>query len=61
MSALSKVTKDSPIGARGQSLDMSSILGIDASPVVGMITLFLDTNNDGDITDDLFNMAKKFF
>jgi len=36
-------------------------LGANASPVVGMITSFLDTNNDGDITDDLFNLAKKFF
>jgi len=61
MGALSKETKDSPIGGSGQSLGMNNILGADASPVVGMITAFLDTNNDGDITDDLFNMARKFF
>jgi len=61
MGALSKETTDSPIGGSGKSLDMSSILGADASPVVGMITSFLDADNDGDITDDLLNMAKKFF
>lgn len=61
MGALSKEAKDSPIGGSGQSLGLNSILGADASPVVGMISSFLDTDNDGDITDDLFNMAKKFF
>jgi len=61
MGALSKETTDSPIGGSGQSLDLSSILGADAAPVVGMITSFLDTDKDGDITDDLLNMAKKFF
>jgi len=60
MGALSKETTDSPIGGRGQSLDMSSLTGADASPVVGMITSFLDADNDGSITDDLLNMAKKF-
>lgn len=61
MGALSKETTDSSIGGSGQSLDLSSIMGADASPVLGMITSFLDTDNDGDIADDLFNMAKKFF
>ena len=60
MGALSKETTDSPIGGRGQSLDMSSLTGADASPVIGMITSFLDADNDGSITDDLLNMAKKF-
>ena len=60
MGALSKETTDSPIGGRGQSLDLSSLTGADASPVVGMITSFLDAGNDGSITDDLLNMAKKF-
>ena len=60
MGALSKETTDSPIGGSGQSLDMSSILGANASPVIGLITSFLDTDKDGDISDDLLNMAKKF-
>jgi len=60
MGALSKETSNSPIGGVG-NLNLSSLLGNNASPVVGMVTSFLDTNNDGDITDDLFNLAKKFF
>lgn len=61
MGALSKETTDSPIGGQGQSLDMSSLGGANASPVVGLITSFLDADKDGDITDDLFNIARKFF
>lgn len=60
MGALSKETTDSPIGGRGQSLNLSSLTGASASPVMGMITSFLDADNDGNITDDLLNMAKKF-
>ncbi len=60
MGALSKETSNSSIGGVG-NLDLSSLLGSNSSPVVGMITSFLDSNNDGDVTDDLLNLAKKFF
>ncbi len=60
MGALSKETSNSPIGGVG-NLDLNSILGDNASPVIGMVTSFLDANNDGNVTDDLLNLAKKFF
>jgi len=60
MGALSKETSNSAIGGVG-NLDLSGLLGGNASPIVGMVTSFLDANNDGDVTDDLLNLAKKFF
>ncbi len=60
MGALSKETSNSAIGGVG-NLDLSGLLGANASPVVGMVTSFLDADNDGDVTDDLLNLAKKFF
>jgi hypothetical protein len=35
--------------------------GVDSSGVSGMLSQFLDADNDGSVTDDLLNMAKKFF
>ncbi len=61
MGALSKETAQNPLSGVGSSLDVSSLLGADSSAVTGLISSFLDADNDGDITDDLFNMAKKFF
>ncbi len=60
MGALSKEATASPLGGAG-NLDAGSLLGGDSSPVIGMITSFLDSDNDDNITDDLFNIAKKFF
>lgn len=61
MGALSKETAGNSSSAGG--FDISSLLGGggDSSPVVGMISSFLDADNDGDVTDDLLNLAKKFF
>jgi len=60
MASLSKETSNSAIGGVG-NLDLSGLLGGNASPIVDMVTSFLDANNDGDVTDDLLNLAKKFF
>lgn len=60
MGSLSKQATNSPIGGQGQ-LNVDSFLGAGSSPITSMITSFLDADNDGDITDDLLNMAKKFF
>lgn len=56
MGALSKETGNS-------GLNISSLLGGGAatSTATSLITSFLDADNDGDITDDLLNIAKKFF
>lgn len=61
MGALSKeTTNSSALGGVG-NLDVSSLLGGDSSPAVDLISSFLDSDNDGDVTDDLLNLAKKFF
>lgn len=54
MGALSKET-----GSSG--LNVSNLLGGDSSSVGNLISSFLDADDDGDITDDLLNLAKKFF
>jgi hypothetical protein len=55
MGALSKET-----GSSG--LNISNLLGSgDSSSASDLISSFLDADNDGDITDDLLNIAKKFF
>ncbi len=55
MGALSKET-----GSSG--LNMTNLLGGgDSSSATDLISSFLDADNDGDITDDLLNIAKKFF
>ncbi|MCF6251651.1 MAG: DUF937 domain-containing protein [Methylococcaceae bacterium] len=60
MGALSKETANNPsLGSGG--LDVNNLLGGDSSPVSSLITSFLDADGDGDVTDDLLNMAKKFF
>jgi len=61
MGALSKETSNSPsLGGVG-NLDISSLLGGDTSPATDLISSFLDADNDGDVTDDILNLAKKFF
>ncbi len=62
MGALSKETvNSSALGGVGK-LDVSSLLGgSGASQATQLISSFLDADNDGDVTDDLFNLAKKFF
>lgn len=62
MGALSKeTTNSSALGGVG-NLDISSLLGGgDSSSAMGLVSSFLDADNDGDITDDLLKLAKKFF
>ncbi|MFK5950357.1 MAG: DUF937 domain-containing protein, partial [Methylococcales bacterium] len=62
MGALSKETVNSPaLGGVGK-LDVSSLLGGSGSgQAMQLISSFLDADNDGNVTDDLFNLAKKFF
>ncbi len=57
MGALSKNTVASSLAGAG----VSSLLGGNSSMVSNLVTSFLDSDNDGDITDDLLNLAKKFF
>ena len=40
---------------------LASMLGAGSSAGGGMLTSFLDKDNDGSIVDDLLGMAKKFF
>ncbi len=55
MGALSKETG-------GSGMNVNNLLGGgDSSPVGSLISSFLDADNDGDISDDLLNLAKKFF
>jgi len=61
MGALSKETTNSPALGGVGNLDISSLMGGESSTAVNMISSFLDADNDGDITDDLLNLAKKFF
>jgi hypothetical protein len=57
MGALSKQTSDKPPSAgSAQNYGRSGV-----SPAGNWITSFLDADKDGDITDDLLNLAKKFF
>lgn len=58
MGALSKQTANSGLSA---GLTQNAASSADASPVASLLTSFLDTDNDGDISDDLINLAKKFF
>ncbi len=60
MGALSKETANNPL-LGGSGLDANNLLGGDTSSVSNLLTSFLDADNDGDVTDDLLNMAKKFF
>lgn len=60
MGALSKEAGNNPLLGSG-GLDVSNLMGGDTSSVTGLISSFLDADNDGDVTDDLLNMAKKFF
>ena len=61
MGALSKETIASPALGGVGNLDVAGLLGGDTSSATQLISSFLDTNKDGDVTDDLFNLAKKFF
>jgi hypothetical protein len=57
MGALSKQSSDKTLSAgSAQSYGQSG-----ANPAGNWITSFLDADKDGDITDDLLNLAKKFF
>jgi hypothetical protein len=58
MGALSKQTANTGMSSSGLS---AGNLSGDTSPVASLLTSFLDTDNDGDISDDLINLAKKFF
>jgi len=60
MGALSKETTNSPL-AGNSGLGLNNLLGGDNSAVSSLVTSFLDADGDGDVTDDLLNMAKKFF
>ncbi len=60
MGALSKETASSSQLTQ-TGLNMNNLAGMDSSPIAGLITSFLDADNDGDVTDDLLNLAKKFF
>lgn len=53
MGALSKQT--------GGAASMASQLGGGNSDLSNLVTSFLDTNKDGNVSDDLLNIAKKFF
>ncbi len=58
--ALSKETANvSQLNQTG--INPNNLSGSEASPVVDMLTSFLDADNDGDVADDLLNLAKKFF
>ncbi len=62
MGALSKETVNSPALGGVGNLDISSLLGGNgSSQATQLISSFLDADNDGDVTDDLLNLAKKFF
>ncbi|MGJ0490870.1 MULTISPECIES: DUF937 domain-containing protein [Methylobacter] len=57
MAALSKQTSDQTVSTgSAQSYGQTG-----ASPSGNWLTSFLDADKDGDITDDLLNLAKKFF
>jgi hypothetical protein len=58
MAALSRQSSDETASG-GVSARQSGPTG--ASPMGNWITSFLDADKDGDITDDLLNLAKKFF
>lgn len=61
MGALSKeTTNSSALGGIG-NLDISNLSGNDSNVASQLISSFLDADNDGDVTDDLLNLAKKFF
>lgn len=60
MGVLSKETAGGSGGNTGFNLS-NLIGGGDSSMVSNLLTSFLDADNDGDITDDLLNIAKKFF
>jgi len=57
MAALSKQSSDETVS--GVSAREPGSTGV--SPTGNWITSFLDADKDGDITDDLLNLAKKFF
>ncbi len=58
--ALSKETTNvSQLNQTG--VNLNNLAGSESSPVVDMLTSFLDADNDGDVADDLLNLAKKFF
>jgi hypothetical protein len=40
---------------------LSGLAGTPSSDPLGMLAGFLDSDKDGDSTDDLLNLAKKFF
>lgn len=47
--------------ASGLVNQLSGSGSADTSGISGMLTKFLDADNDGSVSDDLLNMAKKFF
>ena len=53
MGALSKTA--------GQATNQANLGNADSPDFGNLLVSFLDSNNDGNITDDLFNIAKKFF
>lgn len=53
MGALSKTA--------GQATNQATLGNANNSDFGNLLVSFLDSNNDGNITDDLFNIAKKFF
>jgi len=61
MGVLSKETTNSSSFGGAGKLDISSLLGEGSGSAVDMIGSFLDTDKDGDVADDLLNLAKKFF
>ncbi len=60
MASLSKEVSNSALGGVGNS-DLSRLLGDNSSPIIDMMSSFLDSDKESDITDDLLNLAKRFF
>ncbi|AEF99837.1 DUF937 domain-containing protein [Methylomonas methanica] len=49
------------MGALSKKTGQANLKDADSPDLGNLLVSFLDTNNDGNITDDLFNIAKKLF
>jgi len=49
------------MGALNKQTNLSSTDTSDTNSITGMLTDFIDQDNDGSVVDDLMGMAKKFF
>ena len=63
MGALSKQTQSSsgPANALTGGAGSNPLTALQTAGGLGALTQFLDSDKDGDATDDLLNLAKKFF